>query len=107
MILNMHIRNDFRLWGLGDEKQRVRTLCKKITTPRYAGVPGIEPGQQPFVSEDRQDYAWCLDCCHKYVSEVAGLMSRVGDERLRALYFDGLTNIVRQLQMANGTTSLK
>lgn len=67
MIANMHIRSDYRQW-IEWPKQRVQTLCGKTTTTRYAGIPGVTPGQNAAVLS-HADYGWCLKCCHKFLAD--------------------------------------
>lgn len=62
MILNMHIRKDYNTWIEQTDKSRVTTMCGKMTTPKFAGIPSVTQGQHPLKVDD--DYAWCIKCCN-------------------------------------------
>lgn len=70
MILNMHIRRDWRELGMDDPKKRTPTLCGKLTARKFTGVPAITPDQPAFVSEDGRDVGWCLKCCYLAIQDI-------------------------------------
>jgi hypothetical protein len=98
MIANMHIRSDYRQW-IEWPKQRVRTLCGKTTTTRYAGIPSITPGQHPEVLS-HADYGWCLKCCHELLAANPDLSKFNGNYSLFTLYFNATQMCKHQIAKA-------
>lgn len=83
MILNMHIRNDYKTWLL-TEKNRVTTLCGKITATKFTGIPGITPNQPAFY--DGKDFGWCPACCQVLVQQFVDNSLEIKNEHLKELY---------------------
>jgi hypothetical protein len=104
MILNMHIRTDYRTWGVEKKaKRRVTTLCHKITSPKYAGIPGINSEQATFVSDG--DYGWCLECCAEFIKETYTMIHAIDNELLASLYNNARAITAHQLMIASQPTS--
>ena len=108
MILNMHIRNDYSNWGIEFKpKKRVTTLCGKMSTPKYCGVPGLT-AQEPVANAEAGDYGWCLECCARYMIEIAAiqpLVAKANNPHLVNLYHDGVRAI--KLQIIRGNLARK
>lgn len=62
MIINCHVRKDYREWR-EYPKTTVLTMCGKKTLSKFTGIPGVTPNQ-PIRIIDRTsgDYSWCLKC---------------------------------------------
>lgn len=111
MVLNKHIRNDWNNWGvyLGRPKARVTTLCGKLTSVKYAGVPGVDPGQSAGVYGDG-DYGWCISCCTVFILEALEVLDQVRKSESKALaglYEDAIKIVTAQVTLARDATSVK
>lgn len=110
LIYNKHIRNDWTAWGVyPDDKKRVTTLCGKITSVKYAGVPGVEPEQVPAAFGDG-DYAWCILCCGFFLVQVLNVMdqvSKTGSVDLARVYQNAVKVVNTQLTLVTDPTSVK
>ena len=95
MIFNMHIRNDYDVWYCKDKK-RVTTLCGKMTTPKYAGIPGITPNPPSRINDD---FGWCLDCCANFLKITFDLVHSFDNDLLVALYNNARAVAGEQLEM--------
>lgn len=98
MILNMHITDQYRAWGCAETRKRERTLCGKLTAPKYTGVPGISPNL-PSVSNG-VDYGWCLECCAVFLKETFPILHSLSNDLLIALYNNGRAVAGEQLELA-------
>lgn len=100
MIFNMHIRADYPSWGIGTtEKQRVSTLCGRLTNAKSAGIPGITKDQRSGIYGDG-DGAWCVKCCAVLITQVRINSRDVQDAdnpNLTNLYLDALRIATAQI----------
>lgn len=98
----MHIRNDYSNMGIEFKpKKRVTTLCGKMSLPKYCGVPGLT-AQEPVANPEVGDYGWCLECCSRYLIEMAVVKPQVvatGNTHLINLYHDGVKAAAEQLDI--------
>lgn len=100
MILNMHIRKDFDRW-IETPKVRASTLCGKTTTIKFAGIPGITPGQKPLVTQTG-DVGWCIRCCNIFLADYDNndfmWATKISSDHLYALYHEAVRQTSLQVR---------
>ena len=111
MIFNMHISDRYSEWGVNTPRVRERTLCGKLTAPKFTGVPTITKNQPAGEWNGGRDFGWCIACCMAFLRETEAYNS-IENRHLYRLYFDARNLAQRQLAYAikpeyNGSTSLK
>ena len=104
MIVNLHIRNDFRQWVEPiDLSGRVMAVCGVRTTGKFAGIPSIT--EQP-VFYDGTDSGWCLPCCAKALETLNVIVPNIEiPSEIKPFYMKAMNIMIGQLT-AKATTDL-
>ena len=100
IVVNRHIRKDWHYLYPVPGKNRVKTMCGIMTTPKLAGIPGVTAHQPPAV-HNAGDYGWCLACCAALIKEASEALGAIETPAVLSMYQMAMGICSVQLQLAN------